>query len=220
MTALSAKDVAAYLEAHSEFFNDFPELLTALSLVSPRGQRTVSLQERQMEMLRDKLRVHEQRLADLLRFGQENDVIAEKLNRLVKQLFLERNTLVLPDVLVRELKQMFSVPAVAIRLWGLAIGGDQPYAAPVSDDTKSFAQSLLTPYCGPNAGFEAVQWLSDSGAIQSVALVPLRAERSTDAFGLLVLGSPEAERFASTMGTTYLARIEEVASAALLKLVR
>ena len=219
MTALSAQDVAAYLEAHPDFFNDFPELLVEMSLVSPRGQRTVSLQERQMELLREKLRLHEQRLADLVRFGQENDVIAEKLNRLVRQLFLERNTLVLPDVLTRELKQMFAVPAVAIRLWGVAIGSDQPYAAPVSGDTKSFAQSLLTPYCGPNAGFEAVQWLGDA-AILSVALVPLRSDRSTEAFGLLVLGSTDAERFTTHMGTTYLARIEEVASAALLKLVR
>jgi hypothetical protein len=35
------------------------------------------------------------------------------------------------------------------------------------------------------------------------------------AFGLLVLASPDAQRFNSTMGTDFLARIAELASAAL-----
>jgi hypothetical protein len=35
------------------------------------------------------------------------------------------------------------------------------------------------------------------------------------AFGLLVLASPDAQRFNSTMGTDFLARVAELASAAL-----
>jgi uncharacterized protein YigA (DUF484 family) len=41
---------------------------------------------------------------------------------------------------------------------------------------------------------------------------------STPAFGLLVLASSDAQRFTSGMGTDFLARIGELASAALARL--
>jgi uncharacterized protein YigA (DUF484 family) len=49
-------------------------------------------------------------------------------------------------------------------------------------------------------------------------MLPLRVGGATDAFGLLVLGSPDKDRFQITMGTTFLARIAELASAALSRL--
>jgi uncharacterized protein YigA (DUF484 family) len=56
---------------------------------------------------------------------------------------------------------------------------------------------------------------------QSLALLPLREgpiDSATPAFGLLVLGSPDPQRFDATMGTDFLARMAELASAALLRL--
>jgi hypothetical protein len=49
-------------------------------------------------------------------------------------------------------------------------------------------------------------------------MLPLRVGASPDAFGLLVLGSPDKDRFQITMGTAFLARIAELASAALARL--
>jgi uncharacterized protein YigA (DUF484 family) len=49
-------------------------------------------------------------------------------------------------------------------------------------------------------------------------MLPLRAGpvgSTVPAFGLLVLASPDAQRFNSTMGTDFLARVAELASAAL-----
>jgi uncharacterized protein YigA (DUF484 family) len=51
----------------------------------------------------------------------------------------------------------------------------------------------------------------------SVALIPLR--RDENAFGLLVLGSPDPTRYGAEMGTEFLMRIGEVASAALARLL-
>ena len=45
-----------------------------------------------------------------------------------------------------------------------------------------------------------------------------RVGASTDAFGLLVLGSPDKTRFHITMGTAFLTRMTELASAALSRL--
>lgn len=53
------------------------------------------------------------------------------------------------------------------------------------------------------------------------ALLPLREgpiDSATPAFGLLVLGSPDPQRFDATMGTEFLTRLAELASAALMRL--
>ena len=79
------------------------------------------------------------------------------------------------------------------------------------------------PFCGPNLGFEPAAWLAqESGAAaQSLALLPLREgaiDSATPAFGLLVLGSPDPQRFDATMATDFLSRMAELASAALMRL--
>jgi len=84
---------------------------------------------------------------------------------------------------------------------------------------RTFASSLSAPYCGINTGFEAVHWLDDPGQASSLALVPLRHEGDLAAFGLLVLASPDPTRYSADMGTDFLARIGEVASAALARLL-
>jgi len=93
----------------------------------------------------------------------------------------------------------------------------------VDDDTISFADSMRLPYCGSNVGFEPASWLSDGAsaggsAVQSLALLPLRVGADSQTFGLLVLGSPDKDRFHPTMGTAFLERIAELASAALSRL--
>ena len=91
----------------------------------------------------------------------------------------------------------------------------------MSDDAKSFASSLTQPYCGVNSGFEAVKWLEDPALAMSIALIPLREGPiggSGAAFGMLVLASPDPQRFAGGMGTEFLEHIGELASAALSRL--
>ena len=87
--------------------------------------------------------------------------------------------------------------------------------------TRTFASSLTQPYCGVNSGFEAVQWLQDPAMAMSIVLIPLREEPAAGtapAFGMLVLASPDPQRFGAGMGTDFLERIAELASAALSRL--
>ena len=79
---------------------------------------------------------------------------------------------------------------------------------------------MRAPYCGANAGFEAAGWLAQPAAAQSLALVALRAGPDAPASGLLVLASPDAQRFHSGMGTEFLDRLGELAGAALSRLAR
>ena len=216
---ITEADIAEFLANTPGFFERHAELLASVQLTSPHGQRAVSLQERQMEMLRDKNKALEHRLVELLRNGQDNVAIADKLHRWTRALMLAPRAADVPSVLLRQLKEQFLIPQAALRIWGVAAHDAEPFAQPVGADVKSFASSLVLPYCGVNAGFEAVQWLDDASTVASVALVPLRHGLATPAFGLLVLGSPDATRYQADMGTEFLMRLGELASAGLARLI-
>jgi uncharacterized protein len=217
---ITEADIANYLAQTPGFFERHAELLGSVQLTSPHGQRAVSLQERQMEMLRDKIKGLEHKIIEMIRHGQDNVVIADKLHRWTRSLMLTPLPGELPEVLVRELLHHFLIPQGGIRVWG----GAEPFAAlpfaqAVSDDVKSFAGSLTVPYCGVNAGFEAAQWLEEPKGAMSMALIPLREAGAAAAFGMLVLASPDATRYTADMGTEFLVRIGELASAALSRLL-
>ena len=217
---ITEADIANYLANTPGFFERHAELLSSVQLTSPHGQRAVSLQERQMEMLRERIKGLERKIVEMLRHGQENLAIADRLHRWTRALLLTQEAAALPQVVVDELRHEFLIPQAAIRLWGAAPAfADEAFAQAVSDDARSFASSLALPYCGVNAGFEAVSWLNDPATVMSLALIPLRHGAGDGAFGLLVLGSPDPTRYAADMGTEFLLRIGEVSSAALSRLL-
>ncbi|KAF1042309.1 MAG: hypothetical protein GAK35_02787 [Herbaspirillum frisingense] len=220
-TQLDSDLIAEYLLDHPHFFEEHAELLSTIKLTSPVMGRAVSLQERQMEILREKIRVQELHMADLMRIAQENDEITNKFQAWSRALLLTRNEADLPRVLADQLKEIFHVPQVTVRLWNLGETHADSWATQsVSEDARIFANGLSAPFCGPNKEFEAATWLEDSASVKSVAILPLRVGASPDAFGLLVLGSSDANRFTSDMGTDFLTRIGETASAALACLLR
>jgi len=221
---ITENDIANYLANTPGFFERQAELLGTIQLTSPHGQRAVSLQERQMEMLRDKIKGLEAKIIEMIRHGQENLVLSEKLHRWTRTLMLTLSPGDLPEVLVRELKHQFMIPQGGIRIWGGSdMFGGMPFAHSVSEDVKVFSASLSVPYCGVNSGFEAAQWLEEPAAAMSLAMIPLRAVPNTGgntgAFGLLVLASPDATRYTADMGTEFLSRVGEIASAALSRLL-
>ena len=213
---ITEEDIAEFLIHTPGFFERHAELLTAVQLTSPHGGRAVSLQERQAEMLRDKIKLLEQRLMEMMRHGNENMLIADRMLRWARQMFLVARPVDLPAVLMSEIRSQFSVPQAALKLWDVAeVYAGEPFAQGASDDVRSLASSLTAPYCGVNAGFDAVRWLDDPQAAASLALIPLRAGAAGPAFGLLILASPDSQRYQAGMATDFLERIAELASAAL-----
>ncbi|MDH4059913.1 MAG: DUF484 family protein [Aquincola sp.] len=217
---ITEADIADYLVQTPAFFERHAELLASVQLTSPHGQRAVSLQERQMEMLRERIKGLEKKIVEMIRNGQDNMAIADRLHRWTRALMLTADAAAVPEVLVRELKQQFLVPQAALRVWGVdPAHAGAAFATGVSDDAKAFADGLAQPYCGASSGVEALRWLDDAATVASIALVPLRRSTANGAFGLLALGSPDPTRFAADMATDFLARIGEVASAALVRLL-
>jgi uncharacterized protein YigA (DUF484 family) len=220
--SITEDDIANYLANAPDFFERHAELLAAVQLTSPHSNRAVSLQERQATLLRDKIKGLESRTMDMIRHGNENVMLLDKLLQWARTLFLVVDPLDLPARMATELEQEFLVPQVGIKVWGVSPDfAHADFAQAVGEDIKIFTSSLNEPYCGLNTGFDALSCLSDPLAAKSVAILPLRAGLAgsgSPAFGVLVLASSDAQRFNSTMGTDFLIRLAELSSAALSRL--
>ena len=219
---ITEDDIANYLANNPDFFQRHAELLATVTFTSPHSKRTVSLQERQAEMLREKIKHLEGTIMAMIRNGNENVILSDRVFRWARTLFTTTDNASLPLQIANEIKEQFSVPQVGIRVWGVADAfADLDFAQGVSDDAKVFASSLMEPFCGLNTGFEAVNWVEAPSAVSSLALIPLRSGTlgsTVPAFGMLVLASMDSQRFNSSMGTEFLARIGELSSAALARL--
>jgi hypothetical protein len=246
---ITEDDIANFLLHTPDFFVRHAEILSQIRIPNPHGQRAVSLQERQADMLREKIRAHETRLMEMIRNGNENLILTDRLHRWAKNLLLVNGTESLTRIMVQEVQGQFMVPQVALKMWGLKDEfTSDPVASGVSESVKEFANSLVQPYCGPNSGFEAISWLGDAKAVQSIAMVALRKlhlpldeqsnsedkgvslaesltlrgaqhEELMPCIGLLVLASPDPQRYHAGMGTDFLTRIGELSSAVLMRLV-
>ena len=241
---MNAQDVADYLQQHPEFFDEHATVFSTLTVPHPHGGRAIPLAERQMITLREKNRGLELKVAELLRFGQENDAIAERLARWTRMLLLQRSLPLLPETLTGSLAEIFSVPQVALALWEAADEfADVARASDASAELIGYVGTLGSPYCGMPLldAAHAVPLFRNQGAVhdvevgdelksdeakqdpsdvRSVALIPLRRGAAPTAFGVLALGSSDARRFHDAMGTDFLARIGETSSAALTRLLR
>ena len=226
MNPITEDDIANFLVHTPDFFERHAELLATIKLNSPHGNRAVSLQERQAEMLREKIRALELRMMDMMRHGTENEVLIERMQRWIKTLMMTSNARDLPHVIADHIQHDFMVPQVAIKVWD--VNSDfqiEPFATGVTDSVKAFAATLTTPYVGINPNNEAVQWLEDTSNVASVAFIALRATRIEDTaqtaaieqpvIGLLVLASPDPQRYHEGMGTAFIERLGDLASAAL-----
>ncbi len=217
---MNSTEIAEYLRHHPYFFEEHAELLGTIKLTSPIMGRTISLQERQMEIVRDKLKSMEMRMADLLRVAQENDAITAKFQAWTRSLLLARNDVDLPYILTQNMQTIFSLPHATLRLWNVAPEFAHTwFAASTTEDVQLFAKGLRTPFCGKNQEFEAASWIDQSQTIASVAMLPLRFSPNEACFGLLVLGSPDPQRFTPDMATDFLSKIADTTSAALACLI-
>ncbi len=214
---LTARQVEEYLREHPDFFDAHPHLLSEINVPHVQSGRAISLVERQAAVLRDRIKSMELRLAELLRHGQENDAIAASILRWVRGLLLHEDIRSMPQMAADSLGRIFSVPAVALRIWRPAeTMNREPWVTPATADFVGQIDGMRMPACGPVSLSSAASLLPDAGRdCHSVAIVPLRVGAAPQAFGVLVLGSPDSRRFTPEMGVDFLERIGEIASAAL-----
>jgi len=214
---MHAQEIIAFFNAHPEFFDEHPEILNQLTVPHPLNGQAISLTERQLLTLREKLAQVQGKLAELVSFGEENDVIAEKVHRLTLSLLLAEDFESVNFAVYNHLQEDFAVPHVALRIWNSILKRPVPEFIEVSEELRFYAADLRQPYCGPAALHgEILTWFGEAADhLQSMALIPLR--RDAQIFGMLALGSEDPQRFFPEMGTMYVERIGDMVGAAVLK---
>lgn len=217
---MRSEEIAQYLQDNPQFFEEHADLISRLVIPHPHGGRTISITERQMLGLRDKNKLLEGKMGELLQFGEENDTISEKMHRLGVAMIAAASFQSVLHTLNFHLRDDFAIPHVALRLWDHPENADElPEFADVSEELQVFAETLSQPYCGSTSGFETSSWFGDASThLRSQALIAMRNGGGT--IGMIALGSEEPQRFYAGMGTLYLERLGEMASAALARVLR
>ena len=207
--ALNNEQIAEFFRANPDFFESNVDVLLGINVTHPHGGRTVSIPERQLIATREKVKLLESKLSELITFGQENDALSEKIHQLTLELLDCTSQEQLIDTLYLDLLDNFQVPHVAVRFWNVAVPEvSSPEFQPVAAELVQFVAAMTGPYCGSHPVYETHHWFGEHAPhLKSYALIPLR---KGDAFGLLLLASENAERFYADMGTVFLTRIGDV----------
>ena len=216
---LTAEQVAEFLKRNPGFFEQNVDILTNLQIPHPHGGRAVSIGERQLLALREKSKILEDKLHELIQFGEENDALSAKVHRLACRVIEAPSLDAVLDTLYLDLLDHFAVPHVAVRLWNVAEENpDTKEFAAVAVEMRQFVEQMSAPYCGQHAVYESQAWFGEAAAhLKSFALMPLA--RDELCFGVVALASEDPKRFYAEMGTLYLARIGELLSHALWRFV-
>lgn len=210
---MNPEDIARYLQDHPEFFEEHADVLAEIHVPHPHGGRAIPLSERQIVSLREKTRVLEAKLRELVQFGEENDALGERVHRAAMELIKAPDLGAMLRVIYYNLREDFAVPHVSIRLWSETDHAPLAEFERASQEVRVFAESLKHPYCSGKPMFETGQWFGEAESIvKSFAYVPLRADK---VFGLLILASEDPQRFYPEMGTLYLKRLGELVSTGL-----
>lgn len=214
---LSAHEVAVWLRRHPKFLGQYPDL--AISMVVPREDGpAASLAGYQLEVLRDKNRELNKRLADLFANAQVNERLAVRTHQLALALMRATTPADTVRTMAASLTEDFDGDAVRMVLFepveGLAPDWLQILPSGRDKRLAPFKDALVDgePICGrlnPDKMPLLFGEVQDDAA--SVALIPMPGT------GLIAIGSKDPNRFFPGMGTLFLRLMGEVFTTAMLR---
>lgn len=214
---IDEESIAHYLQLNPDFFERHQAILARMRLPHARSASTISLVERQVEVLRERQAELEGKLAEFVRVARANDALSEKIQRFTRRLLRATSRRDMAEQLEASLREDFDAfHATLILTNGNERGFEglpERFLRGVAPDDANFRSfeglfSSGKPRCGQVRDTQR-QFLfgTDSPEIGSVALVPLGDHGS---IGLLALGSHDRERFHPGMSTEFLARMGEL----------
>jgi len=232
MSTQTARGVAAgqtdeerierYLTLNPDFFERHQPLLARMRLPHMRTGSTVSLVERQVEVLRDQKTDADRRLAEFIAVARANDHLAERIHRFTRRLLRAPTAASALTELEASLREDFdafhSVLLLTSPVASIANVECEPFLRKLTGEDanmRTFEALLATgkPRCGQVRDTQRdFLFGPEAASIGSVALVPLG---DAGTLGLLALGSAERERFHPGMSTEFLKRMGEMITDAL-----
>ena len=181
--------VAEWLKATPGFFDRHANLLAEIQLKNPHGDRAISLQERQLGVLRQQNQALNQRLSDMLRFGSQNDKTQGLMIAWLKSLLAAKTKAEVDSAITDGLSKVFEVESVQL-----------------------IEQSNDSNFCGPKEGAPDQLKNLMADEVKSLAVIDLPAVQMQ-----MILASHQNEKFTADMGRVYLEQIGELASAAMIR---
>jgi uncharacterized protein YigA (DUF484 family) len=214
--------IERYLTLNTDFFERHQPLLARMRLPHMRTGSTVSLVERQVEVLREQKTDADRRLAEFIAVARANDHLAERIHRFTRRMLRAPTAASALTALEASLREDFdafhSVLLLTASVASLATVECEPFLRKLTGEDASmrtFEALLATgkPRCGQVRDTQRdFLFGPEAASIGSVALVPLGEAGS---LGLLALGSAERERFHPGMSTEFLKRMGEIITDAL-----
>ncbi|MGX5221403.1 DUF484 family protein [Pseudomonas segetis] len=206
---LDSATVAAYLRLHPEFFIDHDDLIPELRIPHQRGD-TVSLVERQVNLLRERNIDMRHRLSQLMDVARDNDRLFEKTRRLVLDMLDASSLEEIVSCVEDSLRSEFQVPFVSLILFSdnpLPVGRSMS-----SNEAHQAIGGLLAggkTICGVLREHELAFLFGKSEAanVGSAAVVSITHQGT---HGVLAIGSADPQHYKSSLGTLFLGYIAEV----------
>jgi uncharacterized protein YigA (DUF484 family) len=192
--------VADWLISTPGFFDRHPDLLTKIELANSHSGKAISLQEKQMALLRSQNRDLNQRLSEMLRFGTENDRTQSLMIHWLEELLLANDQLTAIESITSGLNRLFDVGQVKI-------------IAPQNISLELNQLLEKETICGD---IELAQkWIDAEVLIAQGSFVLTRLSYQDDTLGALLLMSPDSHKFLPNMGLNYIYQLGRLAAAAL-----
>lgn len=194
--------VAEWLRATPGFFERYANLLNDIRLKHPHEDRAISLQERQMSLLRNQNTELNRRLSEMLHFGSRNDKTQQGLVAWLLMLMKASNHADVELAVTAGLAHVFEVDG-----------------ARVLSPNAAYAPWVAKPLCGPISELPqaTIDLLSQptqfDTAWQSMVAIGLPLQNHPPA--VLLLASYDPTRFTVDMGAFYLQQIAQLTAAAL-----
>ena len=205
---LDEEQVREYLKENGDFLQRNPDMLDYLHISHASGS-AVSLVEKQVSVLRERNVEMRHRLNALTANARENDHLYESTRTLVLKLLEARDRNTLYRAFMDSMEQDFNVEHASLILFGKP-GSEGDCRLETAESARIEIGAILKgrkPMCGVLRAEELGFLFPEAGEIGSAAVVPLYLGEE---LGGVAVGSSDAHRYHSGMGTLFLTHIADV----------
>ena len=205
---ISEEQVRAYLVANGDFLQRNPDLMDHLHIEHPSGS-AVSLVEKQVSVLRERNIDMRHRLNTLTANARDNDKLYEQTRHLVLRLLEADSIAELHKAFHESMASEFAVEHATMILFGEP-GSEEGCRIESAESAKIEIGALLKgrkAICGPLRKEELAYLFPEAGDVGSAAVMPLH---NSEDLGVIAVGSSDASRYSSNMGTLFLNHIADV----------
>ncbi len=202
---LSARDVAAFLKEHPEFFRNFPEIVAQLDVPHETGA-TVSLVEYQSKILRNKNNELHERLQQLVENARRNDRLFEQTRKLTLDLLDAQSIEEVEQSLQQCMNAVYNVDYACITLFVPSMTLQSITEVDMQFQlVRHFGRKHA--FCGQLSEDQMELFFQENNPVGSMAACLLKND-----LGILALGHKEQDYFKSNMDTLFLNYVSEIVS--------